>query len=58
MDGYEGIADNDPSMFKARSPYTGLPIIIPMGGGSHLPEMAVRQVLLYEPNVDELISRM
>ena len=56
--GYEGVADNDPSMFKSRSPHTGRPIIIPLGAGPQLPETAVRHVLQGEPNVDRLILEM
>lgn len=56
--GYAGVADNDPAMYKARSPHTGNPIIIPLNNGHQLPEEAVRHILQGDPGLDDLIARM
>ena len=56
--GYEGIADNDPSKYKCRSPHTGRPIVIPMDASDLLPVRAVQHLLKDEPDRDQLIDGM
>ena len=56
--GYRGVADNDPAMYKTRSPHTGNPVIIPLNDGGRLPEAAVRHLLRDDPGLEGLIIRM